>query len=329
MSDLILYLGITLVGYFIGTRARSLREKFLWTGKVQTFAIGALVLSMGIRMGANKEVTQQLGSIGLYAFIMTIVIMAFSILSVFLTRNFLGLDKLGLMKNENKAVAGIDSIELEVEEEGKKKSVNTMTIIIVVAVFLGMGIGYLAQRFIISDPLNFNNIMGLVIKIGLCLLLIFVGFDLGIDGTVIGHFKKVGFRVLVIPFAIILGTLVGGVACSLFMPLSLKEALAVSAGLGWYSLAPGIILEKGYLVASAISFMHNVMREVFSFILIPIVATRIGYVETVALPGAAAMDVCLPIVERSTEDYIAVFSFVSGVVLSIAVPILVPIMLSL
>ena len=39
------------------------------------------------------------------------------------------------------------------------------------------------------------------------------------------------------------------------------------------------------------------------------------------------MDVCLPIVERATSSNTAVYSFVSGVVLSTAVPILVPLII--
>ena len=50
--------------------------------------------------------------------------------------------------------------------------------------------------------------------------------------------------------------------------------------------------------------------------------------ETIALPGAAAMDVCLPIVEKSTSGNIAVYSFISGLVLSALVPICVPLILA-
>ena len=45
------------------------------------------------------------------------------------------------------------------------------------------------------------------------------------------------------------------------------------------------------------------------------------------MPGAAAMDVCLPIVEKATRSDIAVYSFVSGVILSILVPVLVPVII--
>ena len=170
--------------------------------------------------------------------------------------------------------------------------------------------------------------MGLMITIGLCILLFFVGLDMGLEGTVFTQIKTVGFRVLVIPVAVIGGSLLGAVVCGIILPLSMKEALAIGSGLGWYSLAPGIIIDHGLVVASAISFLHNIMREVLSFVLIPIVAKKIGYIETVALPGAAAMDVCLPIVERQTRSDIAIFSFVSGLVASFVVPVLVPLVLS-
>ena len=158
-------------------------------------------------------------------------------------------------------------------------------------------------------------------------MLAFVGLDLGIDGTVIDNFKKVGFRILAFPAAVIVGTLVGAAVSSLFIDLSFKECMAVGAGFGWYTLAPGIIMENGFVTASAVSFLHNVMRELLSVILIPFVAKRIGYIETTGMPGAAAMDVCLPIVEKSTRSDIAVYSFVSGVILSILVPVLVPVII--
>ena len=136
-----------------------------------------------------------------------------------------------------------------------------------------------------------------------------------------------GFRILAVPAATIIGTLIGAAAAMPFIGMSLRECLAVGSGFGWYTLAPGIIMEAGYLTASAVSFLHNVMRELLAIVFIPLVAKKIGYLETTAMPGAAAMDVCLPIVEKATRSEIAVYSFVSGVILSILVPVLVPIII--
>lgn len=331
MGDLVLYLGITVVGYIIGSKIRSQKEKLSWTGKVQTVAITILVLLMGMRMGSNEQITQNLSTIGLSALIMTIVIMVFSIAAIFITRKLMKIDKYGRFKESvpedklNSDNQQNKDFEHQAAEEEDNKGVNLMTLLIVVAVAIGMLIGYFVIRSIFAENIEaFYSAVGLGIKIGLCLLLIFVGLDLGLDGTVIDNFKKVGLRILVFPVVVIAGTLAGAAVISPFIDLSLRECLAIGSGFGWYTLAPGIIMEAGYVTASAVSFLHNVMRELLSIVFIPLVARKIGYIETTGMPGAAAMDVCLPIVEKSTRSDIAVYSFVSGVVLSILVPVFVP-----
>jgi len=323
MSDLILYLGITFVGYIIGTKIRDKRDKLAWTGKVQTLALIALVLLMGMRMGSNEEITANLSTIGLSAFIITVVIMTLSVGAVFLTRKIFGMDKYGRLQDKNQPEESVKT-----EDGAEKSGINMTTVYIVIAVIIGMAVGYFAIRQVFAGNMAvFDNAAGLGIKIGLCILLVFVGMDLGLDGTVIDNFKRVGFRILLFPLATIIGTMGGGLLVSVFLDLSLKECLAVAAGFGWYTLAPGIIMEAGYLTASAVSFLHNVMRELFSILFIPFIAKKIGFIETTSMPGAAAMDVCLPIVEKSTRSDIAVYSFVSGVILSILVPVLVPIII--
>jgi len=331
MGDLVLYLGITVVGYIIGSKIRSQKEKLSWTGKVQTVAITILVLLMGMRMGSNEQITQNLSTIGLSALIMTIVIMVFSIAAIFITRKLMKIDKYGRFKESvpedklNSDNQQNKDFGHQAAEEEDNKGVNLMTLLIVVAVAIGMLIGYFVIRSIFAENIEaFYSAVGLGIKIGLCLLLIFVGLDLGLDGTVIDNFKKVGLRILIFPVVVIAGTLAGAAVISPFIDLSLRECLAIGSGFGWYTLAPGIIMEAGYVTASAVSFLHNVMRELLSIVFIPLVARKIGYIETTGMPGAAAMDVCLPIVEKSTRSDIAVYSFVSGVVLSILVPVFVP-----
>lgn len=322
MSDLALYLGITFVGYIIGSKIRDKKDKLSWTGKVQTVAIIILVLLMGMRMGSNEEITANLSTIGISALLITLVIMGMTIGAIFITRKLLGIDKYGRMQDKNQPA------ESETAGEHEESGMNMMTIYIVIAVIVGMAFGYFAIRQMFEGNMAaFDEFAGLGIKVGLCMLLIFVGMDLGLDGTVVENFKNVGFRILIFPIVTIIGTLGGGVVVSFFLELSLKECLAIAAGFGWYTLAPGIIMEAGYLTASAVAFLHNVMRELLSIIFIPLIAKKIGFIETTGMPGAAAMDVCLPIVEKSTRSDIAVYSFVSGVILSILVPVLVPLII--
>lgn len=198
-----------------------------------------------------------------------------------------------------------------------------MTKLIIAFVTLGVISGY----FFIPD-FFITEISGNLLIGGLCVLLFFVGLDLGRQGTVVENFKKVGIRILAFPIASILGCLIFAAISSLVLPMTAKQTMAVASGFGWYTLAP-VMLAKSSAELSAISFLHNVMREMIGIMVIPIVAKHIGYIESCSVPGAAAMDVCLPIVEKSTNSETTIYAFVMGVALSTAVPILVGFFISM
>lgn len=122
-----------------------------------------------------------------------------------------------------------------------------MTKSIIIAVILGILSGYL---FIPDIVINYSEY---VITFGLCLLLFLVGLDIGRQGDLLKNIKEIGFKVLIVPLAIITGTLVFSGLAGLLLPISIKEAMAVGAGFGWYSLAP-IILADYSAQISAISF---------------------------------------------------------------------------
>jgi len=72
-----------------------------------------------------------------------------------------------------------------------------MTIKIVFSVIAGIGVGY----FLLPDSIfQYTDI---IIDIGLCLLLFFVGIDIGRNKEVFSKIKKTGFKVLLIPIMII------------------------------------------------------------------------------------------------------------------------------
>ncbi|MCI6019695.1 MAG: lysine exporter LysO family protein [Clostridiales bacterium] len=192
-----------------------------------------------------------------------------------------------------------------------------MTLLIIGAVIAGMAAGHwLFPEWIAMYCSDF-------ITVGLCLILLLVGVDMGRQGNVWRDIKAAGLKTLIFPAAVMAGTLGAAAVASLFLPMSVKDTVAASAGFGWYSLAP-ILLADYSASVSAVAFLSNVMREVLSIILIPIVSAKIGYIECVSLPGAAAMDTVLPVVVKSTDDHIAIYSFVSGVILSFAVPVIIP-----
>jgi len=194
-----------------------------------------------------------------------------------------------------------------------------MSKVILVAVVSGFLVGML-----LIPKLDFGqaflDVSGDLIIISICILLFFVGFEIGKDDTVIDRVRKVGFRIFLFPIAAILGTYVFAAIGSVFLPISAREAAAASGGFGWYSFAPNILMAHS-VTLSAICFVHNVMRELLGIVLIPIVAQRIGYLESTTLPGVCVGDVCLPILERSASSDVTIYAVVMGLSMSLAVPL--------
>ena len=322
MAILILYIGLTIIGYLTGSRCRKAGKTPKHIGMYQNIAITVLVFCMGGRIGANKQIAQSLDTIGLYAFIITLFIMAGSVAAVFVFRKLVGFDRYGRHVGAAKKEDLPEEATEKTDKDGTRPGVNHLTLFILGSVTLGILAGY----FVLPDW--FINITGILLSAFLCMLLFFVGIDMGLDGTLVENFKSAGWRILCIPFVVIIGSLAGGAVGGMILPMSIQDGLCISGGFAWYSLAPVMLMDYSVKV-SAMSFMHNVMRELLAILLIPTVARRIGYIESISVPGSVAMDVCLPIIERSTGPNVAVYSFITGAVVSASVPIITTLTMSL
>lgn len=309
------YIAAVAVGALIGSRPNVRTRPLPWLGRLQLAALMILIVSLGVKLGADDEVIASLGQIGWTAFLITVAAMAGSVLALWLLRRFvLRLDRQGIPAGSFAAA--------EAGGEESRRADNSLTKWIVGAVALGMLAGY----FVV--PASVVAYCGQVIDLGLYLLLFLVGMDMGKQGTAIADIKAAGWKVFLIPVAVAVGSLAAAGLTGLALSIGPRDAMAVAAGFGWYSLAPSLLAPYS-LPVSAVCFLANVMREVFAILAIPLAARYIGYVECVALPGAAAMDTVLPVVVGATHERITIYSFASGVVLSLAVPLLVSAIIAL
>lgn len=319
MLSMLKYMAIMAVFYILSDKV----IKADLAGPMQTFsdmALYALVFIMGMRIGANEEVISKLGSVGLQALATTFLAFFGSVFMAFLVRSFMMLDRQGLGKKHIRTES-----ETGTEVSGANGLKSTAIIFSLVA--LGMLAGHFIVPEMIVEPEEFQEDAGTMIDICLCILLAGVGYGLGIEGNILGKIRSIGFRVLGLPVAIMSGTAIMGLAYGVYGPLTIRESLAIFMGMGWYGLAPAIILNAGHATASAISFLHNIFREVLSMLIIPIVAQKIGYFEAASLPGSTGMDCCLPSVKKYTNGEVAIMSLISGIVCSMAVTVLVPVII--
>ena len=195
-----------------------------------------------------------------------------------------------------------------------------MSLAILVVLVLGIGAGFVM-------PENISAFIDSASSYMLLVLLFSVGIDMGLNKEVFTRIKELGFKILLIPFGVVVGSLCGGVITAFLTSLPVKDGLAISAGLGWYSLSGILITEAGNPVGGTISFLANVFREMLTFIIVPFIASHMNYYCAIAPAGATAMDTTLGIISRNTNGTVAVLSFVSGVICTLLVPVLVPVFL--
>lgn len=193
-------------------------------------------------------------------------------------------------------------------------------------IIISVLIGVFGGLFFKND-LILQNVDSLI-SFGLCLLLFFVGMDIGNNDEVFKHLQNISKKILLLPFITMIGSLIGGAVASYFISLSLGESVSIASGMGWYSFS-AIELSKIDAHLGGVAFLSNVSRELLSILLIPFIAKKIGSYESVATAGATAMDSVLPVINRSNPPDVSIISFYSGLVITIVVPILVPAMISL
>lgn len=193
-----------------------------------------------------------------------------------------------------------------------------MTIFLVVAIALGILMG------IFVFPEDMISYLDQWVTFGLCIMLFFVGIDIGKNKEILKKIKILGWKIILIPLSIALGSIVGAALISYIIKLPLWEAVAVGSGMGWYSLSAVIIDQLHSTQLGAIGFLSNVMREILAILILPIIAKYSKHLYTIAPAGATAMDTSLPIIARYTSPDIAVLAFISGGVLSTLIPFLVP-----
>ncbi|CAH1574091.1 LysO family transporter [Vibrio rotiferianus] len=179
---------------------------------------------------------------------------------------------------------------------------------------------------------------GLILPIGLewvdtasewilFLLLFFIGIQLRNSGLTWRQIllNKQG---MAIASLVIMTCMLGGVIAGVLLDIPLYQALAMSSGFGWYSLA-GILMGDAFgPVFGGASFLIELMRELVALVAIPLLirsypCTSIGYA------GATAMDFTLPVIQTTGGVRCVPIAIVSGFILSLLVPVMMLFFVSL
>ncbi len=191
-------------------------------------------------------------------------------------------------------------------------------------------LGFVAAGFLWSRlvPLYPQEELEIFISAVLYLLLFLVGLQLALDRVPLRSVFR-NPAVLLLPAGTLAGTLLGSLLLIPLLGLSPGKAAAVVSGFGWYSLSGVLITDLGDPYLGSVAFLSNLMRESMAMLLIPFLGRSPYPGMAVGAGGATSMDVTLPLIEKACGSRIVPYSVISGTLLSLTVPVLVPLFYSL
>ncbi len=198
-----------------------------------------------------------------------------------------------------------------------------MSIVICLCLLAGAAIGF---GLLILGDLTLQ--VNFLIQPLLYLLLLAVGVDLGLSIREHGwkSLLSAAKGALTSMVGTITGSLIGGLAAGALTGLALRPSLAVAAGFGWYTLSSITLAGLGGPLLGAVAFLSNVLRESLSILLVSGLCRRGLKASAVSAVGAPSMDVALPMLSQSGGPQLAAAGFVHGLVISLLVPVLVPLL---
>lgn len=158
----------------------------------------------------------------------------------------------------------------------------------------------------------------------LCTLLFFVGAGVGSDNNMVSRFRTLDIRMSLLPLGTVLGTFAGALAAVLLLHgRSATDCLAVGSGFGYYSLSSIFITEYKGAELGTIALLSNIVREMITLLLSPLLVKVAGPLAPIAAGGVTSMDTTLPIIMDSSGKQYAVVSLFHGFILEFSIPFIV------
>ncbi|WP_047444482.1 lysine exporter LysO family protein [Alistipes sp. ZOR0009] len=190
---------------------------------------------------------------------------------------------------------------------------------LIIVAFFALGI-FTGMYKILPDTILENDLSVYVLYV----LMFLVGVSIGSDKNAIRTIFSQKWKVLLVPVATIVGTYLG---CMLIVPLltniKLTDCLAIGSGFGYYSLSSIFISQYRGVELGTIALTSNIMREMITLVLAPLLVAYFGKLSTVSAGGATSMDTTLGVITKySGKEYVPIAIF-HGIVLDFTVPFLV------
>lgn len=289
-------LAIVLVPLFLGYLIKSNNVTFIhWINKSIMVLLFLILFVMGCSLGQLDNLTTTLPDIAFKAVVFSCIIHGLNILSLGLYDKHYPAPTLKSAKNMPSRV---------------KMILDSAKMCSMVAV--GFVFGLLTKSYFLIPHGSSTYV--------LIVLIFLVGIQLRNSGI---NLRQVFFnkRGIVISVIFTASSLLGGIVSALCLQIPLSQGLAISSGMGWYSLSSVLLNDAWGPIWGSIAFFNDLSREIASLFLIPLFmhhyrATAVG------LAGATALDCTLPIIQRSGGIETVPLALSFGFIINLLVPVL-------
>lgn len=284
----------------------------------------ALLFVMGYRLGNSSELFERMGEIGAMATATAVLALAGTVAAIRLAYAALDFARgrratgRGAAATEPAAESGAAQLGAAHVRPGIDWAHFKAPAILLAVVVVGVIAGVASPEL---RGFDYGAVTGWVLNA----LLFMVGMQFAQSGL---SLKAAFARVdtILVPAATAAGSLAGGMIVALIFSMGIGKGMALAAGFGWYSLSGVLIADLGDPALGSAAFLANMLREALALVLIPLLAASKRPYTAIGAGGATAMDVTLPLIEQCVGPAAVPVSFTSGAILSLLVPMLVPIM---
>lgn len=307
---------VLVAGIPFGFLFRKSQRAVYWTDKLLTFSVWILLFLLGIGLGADKKLMAQINNLGLQAVCITFFAVLGSLVFAYLVAKCWYQEALN---PQHHAVTNKNDAEISA---GKWTAIKSSGIVLC---FFAGGIG---AGYFHLFPAEISS--GLYAVWTLYILLFLAGMSVGFDLHAFKIIQELKGVILIIPVATVAGTVLGSMLASLLVPdLAMLDAVAVGVGLGYYSLSSTIISQEVSPALGSVALLSNIMREIACLVFTPVMLRFFGLLGPLFAGGATSNDSSLPIIAKFCGERYAILAIFTGVVLTLAVPFLVPFVLYL
>ncbi|MCB5250803.1 MAG: lysine exporter LysO family protein [Candidatus Cloacimonadales bacterium] len=292
---------------------------------LSTISVYFLLFFLGLSTAFKQELFTSFKELGAISIILSFAGMLGSALALIPVNIYLNKNKkilwshLELIYNEkpHKSANVSDSILNNKSQDNMPKQENKHKMFYPLTAFL---LGFLVTLFFLKTEYIWIDKAS---DISLYSLIFFTGIGIG-KINIFLLIKKYHIFALLIPFIALIGSmLMGALIGALAKTIDVKQAIAVSSGMGYYSISALICGQNFGEFIGIIALFANLLREFVTMMFAPILVKLLGKLSPIGTGGATAMDTTLPFIKQSSGSEFAIIGLISGVVLTIIVPIVI------